>query len=149
MLTRIYRDYLELTKAEAESISALKGMNFVLAAQAFVNFLLFVGPDSRFEKPVVNSPWWLGAKVLGTNVEVWEVVFVILSIIMVISTLAMYKVTYFTSLTGVAWVLFGLTWVIGSFVTDQEVLFGSGLLALLVGAGHFSVARAWRAEGVE
>ena len=73
----------------------------------------------------------------------------VLSIIMITSTLAMYKVTYVTSLTGVAWVLFGLTWVIGSFVTDQEVLFGSGLLALLVGAGHFSVARAWRAEGVE
>lgn len=149
MLTRIYRDYIELTRAEVESISALKGLSFVLAAQAFIIFLLFVGPDSRFSKPAAESPWWLGAKILYTNIEVWEIVFVVLSAIMVISTLAMYKVTYVTSITGVVWVLFGFAWVIGSFVTDQKELFGNGLLSLLVGAEHFSVARAWRAEGVE
>lgn len=149
MWTRIYRDYLELSKAEAESISSLKGLNFVLAAQAFVYFILFIGPDSRFYKPVGDTPWWLATKMFGSNVEIWEVVFALLGAIMVISTLAMYKVTYITSLTGIVWVLFGFTWVLGSFVTDQEILFGSGLLSILIGASHFSVARAWRAEGVE
>lgn len=149
MLTRIYRDYIELTKAEAESISALKGLNFVLAAQAFVNFLLFVGPDSKFIKPAKESPWWLGAKILYTNIEIWEAIFVAMSIIMVVSTLIMHKVTYVTSIIGIVWVLFGFTWVTGSFVTSYGEIFGYGLFALLVGAGHFSVARAWRAEGVE
>lgn len=149
MLTRVYRDYIELTKAEVESISSLKGLNLVLAAQAFVNFLLFVGPDSRFSKPAAESPWWLGTKIFYTSIEVWEIVFLLFSIIMVISTLAMYKVTYITSITGIVWVLFGFAWITGSFVTNQEFLFGNGLVSLLVGAMHFSIARAWRAEGVE
>lgn len=149
MWTRIYRDYLELSKAEAESISSLKGLNFVLSAQAFIYFILFAGPDSKFGKPVGETPWWLATKMLDSEVEIWEVVFALLGVIMVISTLAMYKVTYITSLTGIVWVLFGFTWVLGSFVTDQEILFGSGLLSILIGAGHFTVARAWRAEGVE
>lgn len=149
MFKEIYRDYTDLAKDEAESISALKGLNLILAAQAFVNYLIFIGSGTRFNKPAEESPWWLGAKLLYTDVEIWEAIFAALSVIMVISTLVMYKVKYVTSIVGMMWVLFGLAWVTGSFVADQDALFGRGLISLLIGASHFSVARAWRAEGVE
>lgn len=146
----IFRDYLDMRKQQAESISALRSISFMIAALGIARALLYGVPPHKEARPIEDKvPWWLGPEVPGTDIPAWVILFSLTSVLVVLSVVTMFKVKIALIVDGTMWMTWGSTWVVGSFIVPDGPWFGSGINAIFVGAICFGLARAWRAEGVD
>lgn len=138
----------EERKLDVETIESLKTMNYVMAVQSLVLAGLFWGPPQTFLRPTTPpDAQWLSLQFMG--LEVWDFGFAIGGIYLIVATLRLRGIYKAHVFMGVWWFLLGFLWVVGGIFNAPSYLFGTGLFALFIAAGHVAIIRAWRAEGVQ
>ena len=146
-LNRVIIEYAKMKEIDVESLSALKSMNYLMALQAAVIGFFFLGPGGFFLRP--TSPpddWWLTLTYLG--VELWDLLFPLGAIILVVCTAILRRMTMAHGLMALVWGLLGVVWSIGGVMNSPTYYFGVGIISIFISALHISIIRLWRAEGV-
>ena len=146
-LNRVIIEYAKMKEIDVESVSALKSMNYLMALQAAVIGLFFLGPADFFLRP--TSPpddLWLTLTYFG--VEVWDILFPLGAIILVVCTAILRRVSMAHGFLALVWGVLGVVWSIGGVMNSPTHYFGVGIISIFISALHISIIRLWRAEGV-
>ena len=146
-LNRVIIEYAKMKEIDVESLSALKSMNYLLALQAAVIGFFFLGPANFFLRP--TSPpddLWLTLTYFG--VELWDLLFPLGAIILVVCTAILRRMTMAHGLMALVWGMLGVVWSIGGVINSPSHYFGVGIVSIFISALHISIIRLWRAEGV-
>ena len=146
-LNRVIIEYAKMREIDVESLSALKSMNYIMALQAAAIGLVFLGPNDFFLRP--TSPpddSWITLTYLG--VELWDVLFPLGAIILVVCTAILRRVSMAHGLLALIWGTLGVVWSIGGVINSPTHYFGVGIISIFISALHISIIRLWRAEGV-
>lgn len=136
-----------MKEVDVESVSALKSINYLMALQAAVIGFFFLGPNDFFLRPTSppDEPW-LTLTYFG--VELWDVLFPLGAIILVVCTAILRRITIAHGFMALVWGMLGVAWSIGGVVNSPSHYFGVGIIGIFVSALHISIIRLWRAEGV-
>ena len=146
-LNKVIIEYAKMKEIDVESVSALKSMNYLMALQAAVIGLFFLGPADFFLRP--TSPpddLWLTLTYFG--VEVWDILFPLGAIILVVCTAILRRVSMAHGFLALVWGVLGVVWSIGGVMNSPTHYFGVGIISIFISALHISIIRLWRAEGV-
>lgn len=146
-LNQVIIEYAKMKEIDVESLSALKSMNYLMALQAAVLGINFLGPTNIFLRPI--SPpddWWLTFTYLG--VELWDILFPLGAITLVVCTAILRNVSVAHGFMALIWGALGVVWSVGGVINSPTHYFGVGLISIFISALHISMIRLWRAEGV-
>ena len=147
-LNRVIIEYAKMKEIDVESLSALKSMNYLMALQAAVIGFFFLGPANFFLRP--TSPpddLWLTLTYFG--VELWDILFPLGAIILVVCTAILRRVSMAHGFLALVWGVLGVVWSIGGVINSPSHYFGVGIISIFISALHISIIRLWRAEGVD
>lgn len=146
-LNRVIIEYAKMREIDVESLSALKSMNYIMALQAAVLGINFLGPTNIFLRPTTPpDDWWLTFTYFG--VELWDILFPLGAIILVVCTAILRRISMAHGFLAFVWGTLGVVWSIGGLMNSPTHYFGVGLISIFISALHISIIRLWRAEGV-
>ena len=147
-ITEYARQYAAYRENASELYVALSAMNFVLAGSSFVMAVLFWSPPDFFLRPATPpNEIWLSL-VLG-GVELWDVMFPLAALALVLSTLFHRKLATAHAIAAASWGLMGITWAFHGMVNAPTEFFGVGVLGIFMAAIHVVSIRLWSVERVE
>lgn len=141
-------NFAENQRNKPTTISAMKSFSYLQALQALVMGVAFIGPSKPFAS-VMNADRALWYALTYKNLEVWDIVFLLGAIFLLISTARLQRLKVAHAVMTLIWFVFGAIWVYAGIITDQSYLFGLGLLSVFIGAQHAVFIRALETEGVE
>ena len=146
-LNRVIIEYAKMKEIDVESLSALKSINYLMALQAAVIGLFFLGPADFFLRP--TSPpddSWITFTYLG--VELWDILFPLGAIVLAVCTAVLKRISMAHGFMALVWGMLGGVWSIGGLMNSPSHYFGVGIVSIFISALHISIIRLWRAEGV-
>ena len=146
-LNRVIIEYAKMKEVDVESLSALKSVNYIMALQAAIIGLFFLGPSNFFLRP--TSPpddSWLTFTYFG--VELWDILFPLGAITLAVCTAILRRISMAHGFMALVWGMLGVIWSIGGLMNSPSHYFGVGLVSIFISALHISIIRLWRAEGV-
>lgn len=140
------RNYAEKQTFQSPSVTALKSVNLIMAIMAATVGVLMLGPNDLFLQPTTPpDDWWLSPTI--GMFDLWEILFVLGAILLMISTTLLKRIIVAHTLLGLTWFSLGLLWTIGGILNSPSYLFGVGILGIFMALQHVGLIGLWRAEG--
>lgn len=147
IIDRWLADFAERQRNIHEAVYLFRAMNYLLALQALLMGLAFIGPSRAFINVKDHDSVLWYALSYG-SVELWDIAFPVGSLFLIFATINMRRVGLAHRIMAAMWIAFGAIWVYSGMTTDMNYLFGLGILAVFIGFQHAIFVQVWESEGI-